>query len=123
MTAVISVYHGGDTEIDEINMSKCQANRDFGKGFYVTKFRKQAEERTEIKGKWKGVVTEFMFYERAFKDNRYKTLRFNDYNEEQATDLFYSSKTFGKLSDESTKLYTKQWQDIYKMLQEELNKN
>jgi hypothetical protein len=41
-------------------------------------------------------------------------------SEEKAADLFYSSKTFGKLADTSTNLYKKPWQEIYEMLKLEL---
>jgi hypothetical protein len=41
-------------------------------------------------------------------------------NEIEATDLFYSSKTFAKLADETTELYKKNWQEIYALLNQEL---
>ena len=81
----MQVFHGSYTEIESVNLSKCQANKDFGKGFYVTKFRKQAEEWAEIIGKVNGttgVVTEFTFYERAFTEESLKVLRFSEYNDE-----------------------------------------
>jgi len=81
----MKVYHGSYTEIETVDLSKCQANKDFGKGFYVTKFKKQAEEWAEIIGKVNntiGVVTEFIFYERAFTEENLKTLRFDKYNDE-----------------------------------------
>ncbi len=81
----MKVFHGSYTEINEVDLSKCQANKDFGQGFYVTKIRKQAEEWAEIIGKvhqTNGIVTEFTFYERAFSDDTLKTLRFTEYNDE-----------------------------------------
>jgi hypothetical protein len=78
------VFHGSWTAIDRIDLSKCQPNKDFGRGFYVTKLRKQAEIWAEIIGGMHdtaGVVSEFIFYERAFEDEKYKILRFEDYNE------------------------------------------
>jgi hypothetical protein len=224
---VLQVYHGSYTKIDAIDLSKGQDNRDFGKGFYVTKFRKHAEAWAKVIGKKQGTegfVTEFKFYERTFTDNTYKTLRFDDYNEEwldfvvlnrdtstqeqrhdydiiegpvaddkvqnkiefylkgkiskndfltelkyheqthqicfctrkslqmleliddevnlnvimisepiienlildfntdeeKATDLFYTSKTFAQLADETTELYKKTWQEIYELLKIEL---
>jgi Protein of unknown function (DUF3990) len=33
------VYHGSFIEIIEIDLSKCEKNKDFGQGFYVTKNR------------------------------------------------------------------------------------
>jgi hypothetical protein len=80
----MQVFHGSYTAIDEVDLSNCQANKDFGKGFYVTKFRKQAEEWAEIIGSLhgtKGIVTEFIFYERAFTEQSLKVLRFPEYND------------------------------------------
>jgi hypothetical protein len=223
------VYHGSYTKIKKVDLSKCEPNKDFGRGFYVTKIKEQAEVWAEIKGdknKTKGVVTEFDFYEAAFTNGLYKVLRFGDYSdewldfvvqnrrfdlpqpthdydivegpiaddrisknimryidrvisreeffkmlrhdiapshqicfctadsllmlrfrngnfvtykvsemsdillehfvidfnigEEKATDLFYSSDTFEKLADESTELYKKPWQEVYKLLKQEL---
>jgi len=226
----MQVFHGSYTEIESVDLSKCQSNKDFGRGFYVTKFRKQAEEWAEIIGKINktvGVVTEFIFYERAFTEESLNILRFNEYdnewfdfiilnrnletpeqkhdydiiegpvaddkvqrqinkflegeitrkdffeqltkypepshqicfctvnslrmlkntnhkpiikiediseaiveqlvfdfdfNEETATDKFFSSNTFSKLSDVSTLFYKKSWQEIYEMLKIELEK-
>ena len=39
----MQVYHGSYMEINEIDLSKCKPNKDFGSGFYVTKYKKQAE--------------------------------------------------------------------------------
>jgi len=78
------VFHGGYTEIFDIDLSKCQSNKDFGRGFYVTKYRKHAETWAVNMARRCGrepFVTEFTFYERAFEESRYKTLRFDDYNE------------------------------------------
>ena len=81
----MQVYHGSYTKIVEIDLSKGLANKDFGYGFYVTKYRKHAETWAEIIGsrhETEGVVTEFKFFERAFIDQTYKTLRFDDYTEQ-----------------------------------------
>ena len=40
----MKVYHGSDLKIETINLSKCRIGTDFGRGFYVTKFLKQAED-------------------------------------------------------------------------------
>jgi len=39
----MEVFHGSYTKIHKIDLSKGHLNRDFGQGFYVTKFRKHAE--------------------------------------------------------------------------------
>ena len=80
----MQVFHGSYTEIETVDLSKSKANKDFGRGFYVTKFRKQAEEWAEIIGKVNktaGFVTEFTFYERAFTEETLKVLRFSEYND------------------------------------------
>ncbi|MCL2650704.1 MAG: DUF3990 domain-containing protein [Candidatus Azobacteroides sp.] len=38
----MKVYHGSYTKIDKIDLSKCEPRKDFGQGFYVTKFYEQA---------------------------------------------------------------------------------
>jgi hypothetical protein len=222
----MKVYHGSYTFIAEVNLLKCEPQRDFGRGFYVTKYLAQAEYWALRKGQKKhidGVVTNFEFDENAYSNKNFNVLRFNTYSEEwfdfviknrkttelvhdydiiegpvaddkiqhrlqrflegkisreqffgelkhpdpshqicfcsvgslqmlrmtdynvifsiedigenvverliidfgrsgkTATELFYSSDTFAKLSDYSTLLYRKPWQDIYQMLKKELN--
>jgi len=41
----MQVFHGSYTEIHEIDLTKCQANKDFGRGFYVTKFANESTEK------------------------------------------------------------------------------
>jgi len=80
----MQVYHGSYTEIFDIDLSISQSNKDFGKGFYVTKIRKHAESwAVNIARRYdiNPYVTEFTFYERAFEESRYNVLRFDDYNE------------------------------------------
>jgi hypothetical protein len=43
-------------------------------------------------------------------------------DEVQAADLFYNSKTFAHLEDETTEFYLKPWQEIYEMLKTEETK-
>jgi hypothetical protein len=224
----MQVYHGSYTEIFDIDLSKSQSNKDFGKGFYVTKFRHHAElwaVNMARRYDKKPFVTEYTFYKRAFEEkSRYNVLRFDDYDEtwldfvvlnrdpafttnqhnydliegpiaddkvqnrindfldgiitknnflnelkyhekthqicfctinslqllkktdtkyssyvtriseqvienlmidlnideKQTADFFYTSKTFADLSDKSTELYKKTWQEIYEMLKIEL---
>jgi len=78
------VFHGSYMLISEIDLTKGRSNLDFGKGFYVTNIRSQAEYWATRAGRFhktNGVVSEFEFYERAFTDKMYKVLRFADYNE------------------------------------------
>jgi hypothetical protein len=219
------VYHGSYTLITEIDLSKGEPQRDFGKGFYVTKFLSQAKFwafRKGIRADSEGVITEFEFDENAYTDEKFNVLRFETYNDEwfdfviknrksnklthdydivegpvaddkiqrrlqrflngemtkkqffselkypepshqicfctvsslqmlqitdhkiiigiedisekvvemlivdfgksekEASELFYSSCTFTKLSDYNTRLFTRPWQEIYEMLKKEL---
>ena len=81
----MKVYHGSYTKIDEIDLTKGELNRDFGRGFYVTNLYEQAEFWAKRKGKKhknSGTITEFTFLESAFVSDYLKTLQFGDYSEE-----------------------------------------
>jgi hypothetical protein len=79
------VYHGSYIEIDGIDLSMCRPHRDFGRGFYVTKFFYHAENLANIIGrqhKTQGVVSEFEYYESAFTQSICKIKHFDKYDEE-----------------------------------------
>jgi len=79
------VFHGGLEEIVKIDLSKAIPHKDFGKGFYTTKIREQAEVWARRRGKrsgTQGFVSVFKFYEVAFEHPDYKTLRFPGYSKE-----------------------------------------
>jgi hypothetical protein len=81
----MKVYHGSYTKIERIDLLKGVPNRDFGRGFYVTKFRRQAEVWATRIGQYhhtQGVVTEFEFIDTAFTASICKIRRFESYNEE-----------------------------------------
>lgn len=79
------VYHGSYIKVDTIDLSKCKPNKDFGKGFYVTKFRNHAEEWAKVIGEKQGTdgfVSEFEFSENDFTKSICKIKHFDIYNEE-----------------------------------------
>jgi len=81
----MKVYHGSYLAIENIDFSFCRKRRDFGKGFYVTKIRSQAEYWASRKGEdndVEGIVTKFEFDESFFEDDDLKVLRFDGYSEE-----------------------------------------
>jgi CRISPR/Cas system-associated endonuclease/helicase Cas3 len=81
----MKVFHGSDTDVSVVDLQKCKPNKDFGRGFYVTKLRSQAEDmakRVTKYSKLTPVVTEFEFDEYAYEDEDLKVLRFGDYSEE-----------------------------------------
>jgi hypothetical protein len=77
------VYHGSHIEIKVIDLSKCEPYRDFGKGFYVTKFRQHAENWAKRKSRFKhdGFVLEYEFYYNELVTRKCKTKQFDCYNE------------------------------------------
>ena len=58
----MKLYHGSNTVIEQIELSKCKPFKDFGQGFYLTEIREQAEQiakRTSAIYGEEPVVTEF----------------------------------------------------------------
>ena len=81
----MKVYHGSYTTIDTIDLSKAAPRKDFGKGFYVTKFRDHAETWANIIGDkydTKGCVTEFEYTETDFTKSVCKIKHFDGYSKE-----------------------------------------
>jgi hypothetical protein len=96
------VYHGSYTKIEEIDLSKSIPNKDFGKGFYVTKFLKHAESWAKVigrKNKTEGIVTEFIFYDAEFTERLCKTNHFDSYNEEWLDFVVENRNPLGKKHD------------------------
>jgi len=78
------VFHGSDTYIDVIRLEKCKPNKDFGRGFYVTKLAEQAQSMANRVSRWsdkKPAITEFEFDENAYDDEDINALRFDVYDE------------------------------------------
>ncbi len=48
----MKVYHGSDTQIEQIDLNKCKLGKDFGQGFYVTKLENQARTMAERVSRW-----------------------------------------------------------------------
>lgn len=79
------LYHGSNTKIEKIDLSKCRPYKDFGKGFYLTEIREQAEKmasRTAHIYDGEPIVTEFEFDESAL--SKLSVKQFDGPNEEWA---------------------------------------
>ena len=62
------LYHGSNMMIENIDLSKCKPYKDFGRGFYLTEIKEQAEKmagRTAAIYGGEPTVTEFEFDEAA----------------------------------------------------------
>ena len=44
METSLILYHGSNHDFDAVDLSKSKDKRDFGKGFYTTTLREQAED-------------------------------------------------------------------------------
>ena len=48
METILNLYHGSNYNFDVIDLSKSKDKRDFGRGFYTTTLREQAEDWAEV---------------------------------------------------------------------------
>ncbi len=55
-----AVYHGGLTRVEQIDLSLCTPGKDFGRGFYTTTSREQAERFARIKMRRAGAAESFV---------------------------------------------------------------
>jgi hypothetical protein len=66
-------------EIDYVDLKKCRPYKDFGRGFYTTTIKEQAQRmayRTARRFGGKSWVSSFSFDEALFNDSQYKILHF-----------------------------------------------
>lgn len=87
----MKLYHGSNIAIETIDLNLSKPNKDFGKAFYLSDVRSQAEEMAMLKADFLGgkpVVSTFEFDERLLTDGTLRFKRFNDYSEEWAHFIF-----------------------------------
>lgn len=79
---LITLYHGSNVAIDNIDLSKGLRDKDFGKGFYLTDIRAQAEEmarrKTRISGIGSPIVTAYAFDQAALYSGELSVKLFPD---------------------------------------------
>lgn len=62
----MKLYHGSNTPVEAPDVTRSRSNLDFGRGFYATSFRQQAEswaQRKAIRTKTSAVISVFEFSE------------------------------------------------------------
>ena len=78
---MLKLYHGSNVRIQHIDLSVGHINKDFGKGFYLTDIKSQADEMAKRKARlfleYRPVVTTFLFDDKCLKDNSLKVKIFN----------------------------------------------
>lgn len=94
------LYHGTNTDFDKIDIKKCRPNKDFGRGFYLTHIRKQAEKmairRCEFAGWGSPMVQRYEFDEAILYDNSLKVKIFDGVSVEWAEFILKNRKARGK---------------------------
>lgn len=82
------LYHGSNIDIDKIDLTKSNPYKDFGKGFYLSADKQQAqrmaEQRTSILLEGKPTLNKYQFDETILNDNSLKILCFEEYSEDWA---------------------------------------
>lgn len=82
------LYHGSNIDIDKIDLTKSNPYKDFGKGFYLSADKQQAqrmaEQRTSILLEGKPTLNKYQFDETILNDNSLKILCFEKYSEDWA---------------------------------------
>lgn len=94
---MITLYHGSNIEIDEIDLSRCKAGKDFGRGFYLNpnydQALKMAAKTFRILGEGAEIVNSFEFDDTILtSSSELKIKIFADYSEEWADFIVMNRK-------------------------------
>ena len=82
------LYHGSNIEIESIDLSKCRPYKDFGRGFYLTSIKGQAEvwaKRASRIFSGEPWITVFDFDETAMSEHGLRIKAFSEPSPEWAT--------------------------------------
>jgi hypothetical protein len=90
----MKLYHGTNVEFEWVDIDKCPPLRDFGQGFYTTKFKAHAEERAaeavrRFQGKVSVMEFDFDLDAVAISNPELRIKRFDKVNEEWAQFVMY----------------------------------
>ena len=93
---MLKLYHGSNVHIEHIDLSVGHINKDFGKGFYLTDIKTQAEEMAKRKARLyldaQPVVTTFLFDDKCLKDNSLNVKIFKGVSDEWAEFIFQNRR-------------------------------
>ena len=85
------LYHGSNTYIEEIDLCKSKPNKDFGKGFYLSDNKTQAEQMAKFKALTLGgepIVTTFEVDDNILSNTNLKVKCFSEYSQDWADFVF-----------------------------------
>jgi hypothetical protein len=89
---MLKLYHGSNVRIERIDLSVGHINKDFGKGFYLTTIKEQAEAMAKRKARLYidavPIVTEFIFDDSGLNDKELNVKIFDVVSEEWADFIF-----------------------------------
>ncbi len=92
---MMTLYHGSTCDIKQIDLNMSKPNKDFGKGFYLSKEESQAFELAEYKAFQVGgtpFINKYEFDETHLSDGSLNVKRFDGYTEEWAR-FVYANRT------------------------------
>jgi hypothetical protein len=79
---MITLYHGSNIAIDKIDLEKGANDKDFGKGFYLTDIRQQAEamavRKTRIVGSGVPTISTYHYYDSPLANTSLRIKNFGD---------------------------------------------
>ena len=87
----MKLYHGTNVDFDVIDLTKSNKYKDFGRGFYLTDIRSQAEELAAKKSRLFGgypIIQEYEFDESLLSGAELKVLKFDKPSTEWAEFIF-----------------------------------
>ena len=97
------LYHGSNVEVTEIDLNKCRPYKDFGRGFYLTDIRSQANQMAQRVAKLYGgrpLVSSFSFDEAALAAGDLKIQMFDKPSKDWALFVMHNrDRKFNNISD------------------------
>jgi hypothetical protein len=100
------LYHGSNTKIVNVDLSKARPFKDFGRGFYFTELKEQAERMAvRVADRFGGTpyVSTFELSDKIFQDKLLNILKFDSHGKEWA--LFVMNNRNIGFSDIDNRLY------------------
>ena len=89
---MLKLYHGSNVRIEKIDLSVGHINKDFGKGFYLTDIKTQAEEMAKRRARMyldaQPIVTTFLFDDKQLKNDALNVKIFESVSDEWAQFIY-----------------------------------